>query len=155
MGIVIEIDRVVEKIDGITDAAEMDFHTKRVAETEIYQHLFLFPYPVQQLLVQQYHKLEERLSEEKRMVYLGDPISCYCKFYLRYRLPCQHIPHSDSLYNILDLVKWERYAQNFKGGIGLAIYEDAEIEVMNEGNIKDNLANQKLEIKEIYQHLST
>ena len=151
MGIIIEINRVAEKIDGIAKAAEMDFRTKKVVETEIYPHLLLFPLPIQQLLVQEYNKMEDRLSEGKQMAHIGgNSISCHCKFYLRYQLPCQHILHSD--------YSWETYARNFEGDMGLGIYEDeAEIEVMSEEKEQGSLslANRKLKIKEIYHHLST
>src|SRR3979490_1288604 len=91
------------------------------------------------------------------MALLGsDSISCYCRFYLRYKLPCQHILHSDYLYNILDLKHWETYACNFEGDAGMEIYEgEAEIEVLKEPKEPDGLANRKLKMKEIYQHLST
>src|ERR1700755_3512254 len=86
----------------------------------------------------------------------GDSISCYCKFFRRYQLPCQHILHSDYLYNILDSNKWEAYARDSEGDVGLEIYKGAgEIEVMKEAKKEDNLANQKLKIKEIYHQLTT
>jgi hypothetical protein len=71
LGIIIEVNRVAEKIDGIAKAAEMDFRTKKVVETEIYPHLLLFPLPIQQLLVQEYNKMEDRLSEGKQMAHVG------------------------------------------------------------------------------------
>src|SRR6202000_1772597 len=111
-----EISRVAEKIDANAKAAEMNICMKQVADTEIYPHLLLFPFPIQQLLVQQYNPMDEGLSEGKNMVHVGgDSISCYCKFFCRYQLPCQHILHSDYLYNILDSNKWEVYARDFQG----------------------------------------
>ena len=135
----------------------MDFRTKNVTETAIYPHLLLFPLPIQRLLLQEYYKMEDRLSDGKSMAHLGeDSISCYCQFFLRYQLPCQHILHSDSLYDILDMKQWERYAERFKGDIGMEVYEDkGEIAVLKEPSEQDGLANRKLKMREIYQHLST
>ena len=103
----------------------MDFCTKNVVETAIYPRLLLLPLPIQRLLLQEYCKMEDLLSDGKSMAPLGeDSISCYCQFFLCYQLPCQHILQDDSLYDILDMKQWERYAERFKGDIGMEVYED-------------------------------
>src|SRR5438309_10742457 len=77
-----------------TSAPADEFRTKAVTEVETYPLLAGFPHPVQILLVDEIRAFNRRIEDGKGIPD-HDSIECYCQFYRRYLIPCQHLFHRD------------------------------------------------------------
>src|SRR5947209_20609063 len=74
---------------------QLEFRTKAVTEVETYPFLAGFPHPVQILLMDEIRAFNRRI-ENGNGIPDHDSIECYCQFYRRYLIPCQHLFHRDT-----------------------------------------------------------
>lgn len=97
-----------------------DFHRKNVEEFDEFPILQRFPYPVQEIILKEYHKLED---DPPFMAVDDTKTPCSCPFYRKWQLPCVHVLNKERLFdNVLSVAYWEtRYSRWEK--CGFEIYE--------------------------------
>ena len=105
--------------------------------------LGVFPYPVQQLLVEEIHQGKLLVGEEEVLEPLAPapevdsqggirPPSCRCQFYQKWQLPCRHIWQHHILFGILTPDAMAAFSFAWDEG-GYEIYEGVTTEWVEKG----------------------
>ncbi|GBC05975.1 hypothetical protein RclHR1_06530015 [Rhizophagus clarus] len=95
-----------------------EFRIKKIStisiDDEVLHEVHKFPFPVQQMLINEICAVEGRLKKGKLAPGLALP-SCYCLFFHRYLLLCRHIFH-ENMYGTTKLLipdVWKKFQQMF------------------------------------------
>ena len=80
---------------------------------------------------------------------MGDELTCQCKFYRSYQLPCRHLFQYNLINNVITQRDWRRWASLFEDG-GFEIYEST-----TKTYAIDGPSRHALEMKEVLDHVKT
>ena len=126
-GSVAAVDAAIKRRITVMKQVESQFRTKNCSLCNTYSKLGVFPYPVQKMIVQEFHKAKSRFEEGSSY----DPLNnarCECDFIRKYCLPCKHIFLCD-LYDpgFITDEDWDYFTDGWEE-CGYEIYETKEIQ---------------------------
>ncbi|CAB5217379.1 unnamed protein product [Rhizophagus irregularis] len=91
---------------GLIEHVAYEFRTKKISaigiDDEILDEIHKFPFPVQQMLINEFCAVEGRIEKGKAAPGLTS-LNCNCLFFHRYLLPCRHIFH-ENMYGTMKLL---------------------------------------------------
>ena len=87
---------------------------------------------------------------------LGDELTCQCKFYRSYQLPCRHLFQYNLINNVITSRDWHKWASMFEDG-GFEIYESTTktYAVDEIYETIDGPSRHALEMREVLDHVKT
>ncbi|CAB4421298.1 unnamed protein product [Rhizophagus irregularis] len=125
---IVELDK---KKCSDSEHVAYEFRVKRISavgvDDDILQEIHKFPFPVQQMLINEFCAVEGRMEKGKSAPGLTS-LYCYCLFFHRYLLPCRHIFHEHA-YGVTKLLTsdvWEKFQRMFDEA-GFDIYISREL----------------------------
>jgi hypothetical protein len=140
-----------------SEKAAFDFRTKSISvfgiEEGILKEIQKFPYPLQQLLVQEASAVMSRIERGKRAPGLTS-LDCYCVFRNRYLLPCKHIFH-EHMYGSAELLTnevWAMFQKTFEEN-GFEIYERRELVIIERTEQQKEADKRKLTVNELTERI--
>ncbi|GES83591.1 hypothetical protein GLOIN_2v1777773 [Rhizophagus clarus] len=147
-----------EKKHSDSEYVSFEFHTKNISAIGI-DHVILheihkFPFPVQQMLVNEFNAVQGRIEKGKPTPGLIS-LNCNCLFFRRFLLPCRHIFH-EHVYGDIKLLTvdiWEKFQKMFEEA-GFEIYmhrELVEIEEPKKTEAEKAAENRRLTINELME----
>jgi hypothetical protein len=147
---VIQISRIWENRATV---AKTKFHGKHLVIAAGFPAMRQLPFPIQRLIGTEIVQAEE-LDRQSYLIHpQGDELSCKCKFYRKYLLPCRHIFYWENrMGGVLREHHWKKWIYMFEQGIsGYEIYESISTEWIEE-DIYQGIgapARRKLQVREI------
>ena len=118
-----------------------------------------FPYLAQSLISKELHllyKADMELANNDEMIRtVDDAISCTCRFWECYQLPCRHILKQHKEFNIITNKQWDDWLWIWQDGEGFEVYERADRTYAAVG-IYEAIGGpepQKLEFREVVDQL--
>ncbi|GES76067.1 hypothetical protein GLOIN_2v1776807 [Rhizophagus clarus] len=147
-----------EKKRSDSEYVSFEFRTKNISAIGI-DHVILheihkFPFPVQQMLVNEFNAVQGRIEKGKPTPGLIS-LNCNCLFFRRFLLPCRHIFH-EHVYGDIKLLTvdiWEKFQKMFEEA-GFEIYmhrELVEIEEPKKTEAEKAAENRRLTINELME----
>ncbi|CAB4379012.1 unnamed protein product [Rhizophagus irregularis] len=120
-----------EKKRSDSEYVSFEFRTKNISAIGV-GHVILheihkFPFPVQQMLVNEFHAVQGRIEKGKPTPGLIS-LNCNCLFFRQFLLPCRHIFHKH-VYGDIKLLTvdiWEKFQKMFEEA-GFKIYMHREL----------------------------
>ncbi|GES99088.1 hypothetical protein GLOIN_2v1777773 [Rhizophagus clarus] len=147
-----------EKKRSDSEYVSFEFRTKNISAIGI-DHVILheihkFPFPVQQMLVNEFNAVQGRIEKGKPTPGLIS-LNCNCLFFRQFLLPCRHIFH-EHVYGDIKLLTvdiWEKFQKMFEEA-GFEIYmhrELVEIEEPKKTEAEKAAENRRLTINELME----
>jgi hypothetical protein len=154
---IVELDK--KKLSDSEHVA-FEFRTKRISaigiDDEILQEVHKFPFPIQQMLVNEFNSVEGRIEKGKAAPGLTS-LHCNCLFFHRYLLPCRHIFH-ENMYGVTKLLTpdvWENFQQMFdEAGFDIYMHRElVELEVFKMTEIEKATEDRRLTVNELMERV--
>jgi hypothetical protein len=139
---------------------QSEFDGKDVLEVvQFHPKLQKFPYFAQDLISKELrllYKADMELANNDEMIRtVGDTISCTCRFWECYQLPCRHILKQHKEFNTITDKQWDDWLWIWEDGEGFEVYERADRTYAAVG-IYEAIGGpepQKLEFREVVDQL--
>ncbi|PKK55468.1 hypothetical protein RhiirC2_802261, partial [Rhizophagus irregularis] len=139
-----------------------EFRTKKISaigiDDEILDEIHKFPFPVQQMLINEFCAVEGRIEKGKAAPGLTS-LNCNCLFFHRYLLPCRHIFH-ENMYGTMKLLipdVWKKFQQMFdESGFEIYIHRelvDLEVPVFKMTEAEKAMENRRLAVSELTERI--
>ncbi|CAB4490569.1 unnamed protein product [Rhizophagus irregularis] len=139
-----------------------EFRTKKISaigiDDEILDEIHKFPFPVQQMLINEFCAVEGRIEKGKAAPGLTS-LNCNCLFFHRYLLPCHHIFH-ENMYGTMKLLipdVWKKFQQMFdESGFEIYIHRelvDLEVPVFKMTEAEKAMENRRLAVSELTERI--
>jgi len=143
LGIVKHSLAVDKEYERRAEEVERKWRTRQHPLAVEFPELRVFPYPVQQLLVEEIHQGKLLVGEEEVPEPLAAapevdsqggirPPSCRCQFYQKWQLPCRHIWQHHILFGVLTPDAMDAFSFAWDEG-GFEIYEGVTTEWVEKG----------------------
>jgi len=150
------IERVIQTgriWENRATVAKTKFHGKHLVIAAGFPAMRQLPFPIQRLIGTEIVQAEELDRQSYPIHPQGDELSCKCKFYRKYLLPCRHIFYWENrIGGVLREYHWNKWIYMFEQGIsGYEIYESISTEWIEE-DIYQGIgapARRKLQVREI------
>ena len=151
---------VASEYDKSARLKQCEFDSKDVLEAvQFHPTLQKFPYLAQYLISEEIHllyKADMELANNDEMIKMvDDVISCTCRFWEAYQLPCRHILKQHKEFNTITDKQWDDWLWIWKDSEGFEVYERADRTYATVG-IYEAIGGpepQKLEFREVVDQL--
>jgi hypothetical protein len=149
-----------EKKRSDSERVAYEFRIKKISavgiDDEVLQEIHKFPFPVQQMLINEFCAVELRIAKGKAAPGLTH-LSCNCLFFHRYLLPCRHIFHESTYGNtkLLTADSWRKFQHMFEES-GFETYIHRELvnfEVHGMTEAEEERENRRLVVSELIERM--
>lgn len=143
-----------------SEKVAFDFRTKKISaygvEDDILEEVHKFPFPIQQMLVNEACAVMDRLTKGKCALELIS-LDCHCLFRNRYMLPCKHIfhEHTYGATRLLTANAWRIFQEMFEEN-GFEVYEGRElvmVDAYEQTEEEKEEENRRLALNELTERL--